>query len=622
MDRSKKRKTNFFNNMNINTKMITFTLVIIIFAGGIATFGLFQINSLSGKLHEVQNEDWVLANGYLSIESSVNEQLNAVNNYVNGNFSAKADFQTQNTIINQDISNISSVLGNSQTNFSLVTYDYSNFSSKVHGSDGLFALTDQYYNSSAQLSSEQTSFNFQETKIDNLLDSLDSQTSVETGHNNLTVMYQVQDLDLAFLDDRIVVSQALADTNNTDINNYLSEFWFIYNGKNNTESMINELSNVNNSIIGAAGSIGNESTNYYDQLVVLLQTGNSTYPSWIQSITASNTGLITRKISENSLKYQTNVLLQQSESIRLQMKNLLESLESEAASEMNDLVSSSDIASIAMIFLSIVDAVIVFSFGMLFSRSISKPIKRVSEISETLSTGDLTEEIDIINRSDEIGILFASFGTMSEFLKNMIANITKMSQSLATSAEEMASSSEEVNASSEEISSVAQQISKNAQEQSLQISNMSKYSIDLKKIFDEKITEVNKTTSLIESLSSQVNMLALNASIEAARAGEYGRGFSVVAENIRKLADDSKLAVTKIKDTIDGLQKSLSIEISNIMESITGIDSLAEETASGAEESSAATEEQSAIIQELTASAQELSHIAIGLAELINEFQI
>ena len=624
MNSQRKSKIAIFNNMSIKSKMITFTLIIIIFAGGIATFGFFQINSLTDKLHEVQSEDWVLANSYSSIISDVNEQLNAMNTYVNGNFSAKSDFQFQDSSIKQDINNISFVLGNSENNFSIVKMDYTNFSSIVQGSDGLFALTDQFYNSSNELSVDQNSFNLLETNIDSLLDMLVSQTSVETGHNNLTVMYQVQDLNLAFLDARIVVSEALSNTNNKNINNFISEFSFIYDGQNNTESIVNELSNVNNSIIGALkdNSIGNESSSIYSQIVELLQIGNSTFPSWIQWITASQSGLISKKITENSLKYQTNSLLQQSEVIRNQMKNLLLNLESNAASEMNDLVSSSDIASVAMVFLSVVDAVVVFSIGILFARSISKPIKKVAEISKTLSTGDLTQDIDIINRTDEIGILFTSFGIMNTFLKNIISEITKLSQTLLTSAEEMASSSEEVNASAEEISSVAQQISKNTQEQALQISSSSKYSLNLGKIFDEKIKEVMHTTSLIESLSSQVNMLALNASIEAARAGEYGRGFSVVAENIRKLADDSKSAVTKIKNTINGLQTSLSDSINYIRESIEKVASLAGETASGAEESSAATEEQSAIIQELTASAQDLSHIAYNLEQLINKFQI
>ena len=289
---------------------------------------------------------------------------------------------------------------------------------------------------------------------------------------------------------------------------------------------------------------------------------------------------------------------------------------------MSHTVSSSDVAFIAMLILSIIDAIIVVSLGLLFSRSISRPIKQIADISKIFSTGDLTQTIENIDRTDEVGILYTSFSGMNSFLKEIIQEITELSQTLASSSEEMASSSEEVNASSEEISSIAQDISRNAQSQANKISTSLNHSIELGKNFEERIKEINQTASLIESISSQVNMLALNASIEAARAGEYGRGFAVVADNIRKLADESKSAVTKVQTTIHGLRESLSQSIMNIRTSIEQAASIAEGTASNAEESSAATEEQAAIMEELTASAQELSQLALNLENLLKKFKI
>ena len=163
-------------------------------------------------------------------------------------------------------------------------------------------------------------------------------------------------------------------------------------------------------------------------------------------------------------------------------------------------------------------------------------------------------------------------------------------------------------------------MAKGAQDQTLQVNDSLNIAIELRNIFNTKIAEIGETAKIIEQISSQVNMLALNASIEAARAGEYGRGFSVVADNIRSLADETNRSVSQVQSTVASLQSSLSSYIDRITTSIEKVAVVAEETASGSEESSAATEEQSATMEELTASAQELANVAIDLDNVIKRF--
>jgi methyl-accepting chemotaxis protein len=276
-----------------------------------------------------------------------------------------------------------------------------------------------------------------------------------------------------------------------------------------------------------------------------------------------------------------------------------------------------------LIFSIVIASILAVTISILITRSITSPLKTLSVITEEAANGDLTKEINInYHAKDEIGSLIVSFGKMILNLKSTIRDVTNVTDQLASASQELSSSAEEVNASSEEISSVTQQISRGAQEQSAQIMESTKSANQLRVVFDQKVLEINKTASLIEQISSQVNMLALNASIEAARAGECGRGFAVVADNIRNLAENSKVSVVSVQESVNSLKVSLLTSINEIISSIDKVASVAEITASGAEEASAATEEQAATMQELTASSQELAIMASSLEQSISKFKL
>jgi len=197
------------------------------------------------------------------------------------------------------------------------------------------------------------------------------------------------------------------------------------------------------------------------------------------------------------------------------------------------------------------------------SRNISVPIIRGSKLAKQIAAGELTSGIKVEKREDEIGELSRALEKMSLKLVEVVAGIkdganaiTSASIQMSTTAEEFsqgasehASTIEEVSSTMEEVASMIEINAKNAQETE-QISVSAQQSIRDVMQGAVEAMEASKVISnkigIINEIAFQTNILALNASVEAARAGEHGAGFAVIADEVRRLADNSKTASVEI----------------------------------------------------------------------------
>jgi methyl-accepting chemotaxis protein len=316
-------------------------------------------------------------------------------------------------------------------------------------------------------------------------------------------------------------------------------------------------------------------------------------------------------------------------------------------------------------------AALVMGFGLatMITRSISRPIRSALQVAECAAKGDLTATVEASGR-DEAAQLLQALGQMNGGLTTLVVDVRGISEHIAVSSREIAAGNVDLSHRTEEQAAHLQQVVASMDQLNMNVRLNADTAHEVAQLAGgagefvvkgsavmgdvvetmQQITgasnKISEITGLIDAIAFQTNILALNAAVEAARAGESGRGFSVVASEVRNLAQRSAQAAKEIKELIGDSAKKVSAGGRLVVEARHTMDDIAHQVVSvsdligkisvatteqlsgiatvltAATELDEATQQNAALVEQSTAASESLAQQAQHLVDAVAEFKI
>lgn len=255
--------------------------------------------------------------------------------------------------------------------------------------------------------------------------------------------------------------------------------------------------------------------------------------------------------------------------------------------------------------------------AVFMNRIIAKPLKNISSVAERIAAGDLTVNQPSDDRKDEIGVLSQTFRTMVERLQKQLRDIIEAVNVLASSSSQIVTGVTQLSTGTEQTAVAVNETTTTAEEvkqaaavsvqKAKHVSEISQNSVRFsqtgEKLVNETIDGINKIKeqmeyvaetivrlsehnqtigeiiAVVDDLAEQSNILAVNASIEATKVGEQGKGFLVVANEIRSLAEQSRQATKQVRTILSDIQKATNTAVMEVERGSKSVEAVVKQSA-------------------------------------------